>query len=782
VPPAAFKKLVDVLTCNGMPLRRRAIAVFWSPALVMFALGIGIWYFESEIYTASRRLSELTTFESTLGNLRSQFRQARQNYDAHALEPNASSLRVARSSLRNLREHAPKLPPLTGQERLERIGAQITSAGNAVSAAALGSLALPAPRSASARDARELRMRKRFFDYFEAVSRLEKAASSAESGAQRRIITLLSRYGYALFLGVFLPLVLTAGNAFLIALDAIRRLNLVAKTAAHFAARRPLGPRMPGSDEIATVDHVLHDLALASQARDEQFARYALLAQFTSDGILFFDRTTFDVIDANEAAAGLLGYSRPELLLLKNHDTRPLEAQHCAYDHLAEIDAGCTRYEYEMRRSDGSTFPAETMVQTAEHNGRKIIIEVFRNITERRKGEQVVRDRDRALAASQLKSEFLATMSHEIRTPMNGIVGMTDLLLRTRLDEGQLECAKVVAESAQSLQRLLDDVLDFSKIEAKRLSFESLDFSLQAVLERVLDSLVPIARNKGIDLQWTISPELPKILRGDAFRVRQVLSNLIGNAVKFTPSGHVTVGVRPEKFQAGDVTVCVTVEDTGIGIAPELRERLFESFAQGDNSMTRRFGGTGLGLAIARRLARLMGGDVTLESRPSVGTIVTFTADFPIVDDAAREITTRSNAASAAPAEEVVHTNARILLAEDNSINQRVVQRQLATLGYNVIFAQNGLEAVRRVRDERFDLILMDCSMPEMDGFAATTAIRTLEARTGARTPIVALTAGATEQDRTRCLAAGMDDYYAKPVTIAALNEIVERWLESQCA
>jgi CheY-like chemotaxis protein len=355
---------------------------------------------------------------------------------------------------------------------------------------------------------------------------------------------------------------------------------------------------------------------------------------------------------------------------------------------------------------------------------------------------------------------------------------MIDLLLMTQLDQNQRECAIVAAESAQALQRLLDEILDFSNIEAGQLALEPLNFSPQTVLDSVLELLVPAANDKGIELQATVSPELPKFLRGDPYRVRQILHNLIGNAVKFTASGYVKVTAFPERVDGETVVARIRVEDTGIGITAEAREKLFESFTPGDASMTRRYGGTGLGLALAQRLARLMDGDIALESQPSVGTVFTFTAKFPIADAGDQPDAFPTLVIPATSEASVLRKNARILLAEDNPINRRVVQRQLATLGYGVTFAENGLEAVQKARDERFDLILMDCSMPEMDGFAATVEIRRNETASGANTPIVALTAG---EDRARCLAVGMDDYYRKPVTIVSLSELLNRWLQAKC-
>jgi len=428
----------------------------------------------------------------------------------------------------------------------------------------------------------------------------------------------------------------------------------------------------------------------------------------------------------------------------------------------------------ELRGKDSASVVASSSVALEVGVGEGVLI--ARDVTEQRRAAAAAEDAiAQARESVAAKTRFLATMSHELRTPINAVVGLSELILETPLTDEARDYANTVRDSAEALVKVINDVLDFSKIESGVTELEHVPFSPLAAIEVVADILAPTARVKNVALVADVAPDVPLEVLGAAHRLRQVLLNLTGNAVKFTEHGSVWLRAAVEQF-VDDRTVLVqfSITDTGPGIAPELAARLFEPFRQADTATTRRYGGTGLGLSISRRLVELMGGEITLESVVGAGTTFRFSIPLERVAEGQGE-------GSAAPP--VLESSGlpdgrqySVLIVDDNPVNRKLTLQQLKKLGYgdDTDTAENGRVAIEAVASRHFDLVLMDCEMPEVDGFTATRAIRAAETVTGEHVTIVAMTANAMAGDREACLAAGMDGYLAKPVQLANLRGAIE--------
>ncbi len=435
--------------------------------------------------------------------------------------------------------------------------------------------------------------------------------------------------------------------------------------------------------------------------------------------------------------------------------------------------------EVPLRRADGAhrwhLVRSVPFADSAGDAGKFLVTAT--DIEERKSADALMTGvHDAALAATQAKSRFLATMSHEIRTPMNAVIGMTELLLLTQLSGEQREYIEIVRDSGQSLLRVLNDILDYSKIEAGKLELENVDFDLGGQMESVVELLRAQYHIKGVQLRTYISAGVPPVVCGDPGRLRQILLNLAGNALKFTPAGgSVTITISATPADGDAVPIHFTVQDTGIGIPPPVVARLFQPFSQGDESTTRKYGGTGLGLSICAQLVALMNGTIGVNSLVGVGSAFWFAIPLrPVRPSPEAHAARKREPERAKP---VIMRAERILLVEDNEINTFLALKQLQRLGFIVNAVHNGQQAVEAVAHERFDLVLMDCHMPEMDGFAATRAIRGSETGSESHLPIVAMTADARTEDHQNCLLAGMDDYISKPTSLESLRNVLDRWL-----
>ncbi|MEP7150637.1 MAG: PAS domain S-box protein [Nitrospira sp.] len=473
----------------------------------------------------------------------------------------------------------------------------------------------------------------------------------------------------------------------------------------------------------------------------------------------------------------------------------------------AALDGTMNQFEYEhrLRHRDGSYrwILSRGSVIRDGYGVASRMVGIHIDTTDRKRTEEELRAaKEAAEAASKSKSEFLANMSHEIRTPMNGVLGTTELLLNSELTDKQRHLASTVHRSGRTLLAIINDILDFSKIEAGKLELESVGFDLSHVLSESLELFVEAARRKQLQLTQRIGEGVPLYLKGDPVRFRQILLNLLSNAMKFTETGTVSLTTELVESTTDQALLRLTVADSGIGIAAAAKSRIFDAFSQADGSTTRRYGGTGLGLSIAKQLVSLMGGTITVDSMPGIGSTFSFTvrldrqslgaaslqglrhcAQLPAPYLATEQAVgvPRPHSSPFVTDDPAPKPTGRILLAEDSPVNREVAVGMLEILGYELEVVENGQQALMASDSDNIDMILMDCQMPEMDGLTATGRIRQRERSSGRRRlPIIALTAHAMQGDREQCLAAGMDDYLTKPYTQMQLRDMVLKWLSKQ--
>jgi len=470
------------------------------------------------------------------------------------------------------------------------------------------------------------------------------------------------------------------------------------------------------------------------------------------------------IVEANDVACKKLGYSKEELQKLSIG--RIVKSKERAAALIEEfIKKGHHTFENTHIGKYGEEIQVEVNYQCIDLNGKKYALSIARDITERKKAERELREaKEAAEAANRAKSEFLANMSHEIRTPLNGILGMIDLTCLTDLSAEQMDNLTTAKSCAKSLLTIINDILDFSKMEAGKLLIEKINFNLKLLIEEVVKTHTLFASKKGLELNYTFSSNIPEYINGDPYRLKQVLNNLLHNAIKFTETGSVCLAVKTLNNSNGTAKIKFEVMDTGIGISQEDSTRLFKTFSQVDSSITREYGGTGLGLAISKQLVAMMGGELEMSSIKGKGSSFFFTLESEVSEKKA-PIGNKKSTTTDQPV--------KVLLVEDDKVNQKVISLMLKKHGHQVDEANNGLEAIQLFKQSNYDVILMDIQMPVMDGIEATKRIREMEGNTG-YTPIIAITAYALPGDKERFLSIGMDEYMAKPIKMETMLKLIQ--------
>ncbi len=559
--------------------------------------------------------------------------------------------------------------------------------------------------------------------------------------------------------------------------------------------------RLKKTGEVRYFDCILQAIVKDGQvvgasglARDittqrESETRFTELFETLQEGVYFCD-SEGKLLDVNPALVRMLGYSHREELIGTTIGNLYFEMPTELFPvrQRTPFSNSITR-EITLRRKDGiPVICIDNSNTVGDPNGHMIRHQgTLVDITVRKNSElELQKAKEAAEAANMAKSAFLAHISHEIRTPMNAVLGMTDLALDTDLSAEQREYMTMVRESGKSLLTLINDILDFSKIEAGKLDLEITPFQLRDSINEMVKIFGVRAKQSGLELSSYIAPDVPDALLGDAGRLRQIISNLVDNAIKFTKQGGIAIRIEKDSLTDADVCLHFSVEDSGIGIPEDKQQLIFEAFAQADNSTTRKYGGTGLGLSICSRLVKMMGGKIWVESDASEGSIFHFTARFSLQKQKTGRMNRRRATSNSKSAAQSTGRDRRrklhILLVEDNPINQMLAQRLVGKRGDTMAVASSGREALAMLENQQFDLILMDIQMPEMSGIEVTAAIREKEKGTDRHIPIIATTASAMKEDKDRCLEVGMDAYLAKPIEKNALFETMDLMMNSSLA
>lgn len=556
---------------------------------------------------------------------------------------------------------------------------------------------------------------------------------------------------------------------------------------------------------VRTIRYALERKEVEQQLRQSE-ERLRVIMDNIQAGIVLVDPQTCTIVDANPAAVQMIGDATDKIVgsACRNSICPEWNGQ-CPITDLKQ-DVDVNNAEHQLVRADGTKLPILKTAIPVVLGGRKYILDSFVDITDRKRTEESLKiakeqaesawaeleqlnlqleasvERanlmtQEAVMANQAKSQFLANMSHEIRTPMNGVLGMLELALDEQLNDKVTDYLRIAKSSADTLLAIIDDILDISKIEAGKISMEIIDCSLKQLLADIDTLMRPQAEQKGVEFTISIDTPVPEQIRTDPTRLRQCLLNLVGNAIKFTDTGYVHTHITAQGDK-DSATIRFDVEDTGVGIEPDKQKLIFEAFTQADYSTTRKFGGTGLGLVITRNLIKLLGGTISLTSRPGKGSTFSLIVPAGVYIETQPLMTefNRDEIRAKEKSDASVNFDGKILVVEDDSVNQKTILAILKKVGLQVDIANDGGEAVQKVTDEQFDLILMDMHMPNMNGYEATKALR----KNGLTIPIIALTASVMKSDADKCIAAGCDHYLAKPIDRKKLFTTLGKYLPSQ--